>query len=232
MCGCPAFLFVGMRCHGGHTNHADGQNKQGVLLKKFMDETIIDKIQTLNKKIISKTPFGSVCVLWSAPKGHPRIAHIILSRPGFSAEDRAARLFPDSRISCCREIDKVAMSIQSYLEGEVINFSLNVVDLSKCTKFQQSVLRAQYAIPRGFVSTYGLIAAHVGAPGGARAVGNVMAGNPYPLIIPCHRTVLFNLRLGGFQSGTKMKKALLEREGIIFDKTGRVACRRLHYSLK
>ncbi len=187
-------------------------------------------VQQANKKIIKPTPFGSVCVVWSILKNSPRIVQILLSRPGLSAENHANRLFPDSRISCCREIDKVAMSIQSYLEGEVINFSLNVVDLSKCTKFQQSVLRAQYAIPRGFVSTYGLIAAHVGAPGGARAVGNVMAGNPFPIIIPCHRTVLSNFHLGGFQSGAKMKRALLEREGIVFDKTGRVICKVLHYA--
>jgi len=90
-------------------------------------------------------------------------------------------------------------------------------------------LLAQHAIPRGKVSTYGLIAVHVGAPGGARAVGNVMAINPYPLIIPCHRTVLSDCRLGGFQSGITMKKALLTQEGVMFDQNGRVVCRQLHY---
>jgi methylated-DNA-[protein]-cysteine S-methyltransferase len=70
----------------------------------------------------------------------------------------------------------------------------------------------------------------VGASGGARAVGNVMACNPFPLIIPCHRTILSNLHLGGFQSGADIKRALLEREGIIFDEQGKVICKRLHYA--
>jgi methylated-DNA-[protein]-cysteine S-methyltransferase len=72
----------------------------------------------------------------------------------------------------------------------------------------------------------------VGAPGGARAVGIVMAGNPFPLIVPCHRTVKSDLHIGGFQSGVEMKRLLLEREGIFFDKAGRVICKRFHYDKK
>lgn len=182
-----------------------------------------------NKKIIKHTPFGSVCIVWSISGKLPRIIQILLSMPGLSAENRAAKLFPSARISSCVEIDKTAFSIQAYLEGEDVKFSLNLVDLYQLSEFQQLVLRAQHAIPRGSVSTYGLIAAHVGAPGGARAVGNVMALNPFPIIVPCHRTVLSNLRLGGFQSGVQMKRALLEKEGIVFDEQGRVICCQLHY---
>jgi methylated-DNA-[protein]-cysteine S-methyltransferase len=187
-------------------------------------------VHLMNKKIIKPTPFGTVCVIWSESNKKPLVVSVLLSRPGLSAEDQANELFPDSRISSCAEIDKAAVSIKAYLEGENVKFSLKVVDLSLCTKFQRLVLRAQYAIPRGSVSTYGLIATHMGAPGGARAVGNVMATNPFPLIVPCHRTVLSNLHLGGFQSGTGMKRALLEKEGVIFDEAGRVVCKRLHYS--
>jgi len=184
----------------------------------------------MNKKIIKPTPFGSVCVVWHVSNNSPLIVHVVLSRPGLSAEDQASALFPDSRKFSCAEIDKTVTSIKAYLEGEDIKFSLNVVDLSQCSKFQQLVLRAQHAIPRGSVSTYGLIAAHVGAPGGARAVGNVMAANPFPLIVPCHRTILSNFRLGGFGSGSEMKRVLLTKEGIIFDEAGRVICPSFHYA--
>jgi methylated-DNA-[protein]-cysteine S-methyltransferase len=187
-------------------------------------------VRNMNKKIITKTPFGTVCVVWYVLNKIPRIAHILLSRPGLSAENQVVRLFPDSRKSSYAEIDKIAYSIKAYLEGEAVKFSLDVVDLFQYTKFQQSVLRAQHAIPRGSVSTYGLIAAHVGASGGARAVGNALAANPFPLIVPCHRTILSNLHLSGFQSGTEMKRALLEKEGIIFDDARRVICKRLHYA--
>ncbi|KQC07762.1 MAG: hypothetical protein APR62_06070 [Smithella sp. SDB] len=184
----------------------------------------------MNNKIIKSTPFGSVCIVWSGSKDQPLIVNILLSMPDFPAENRAVRLFPDSQKCSCKEIDKIASSISAYLEGENISFPFDIVDISRCSEFQRSVLRAQYAIPRGRVSTYGLIAAHVGLAGGARAVGNVMAANPFPLIIPCHRTILSGHQLGGFGGGIEMKQALLTNEGVIFDEKGRVICRRLHYA--
>ena len=186
-------------------------------------------VQRMNKKIIKPTPFGPICVIWSVLNKSPLIAHVLLSRPGLSAEDQASELYPDSKKSSCKEIDAIADSIKAYLEGEDVKFSLKFVDLSQCTKFQQSVLRAEHAIPRGSVSTYGLIAAHLGIRGGARAVGNALASNPFPLIVPCHRAIRSDLHIGGFQSGTEMKRALLEKEGVIFDEAEKVICKRLHY---
>jgi O-6-methylguanine DNA methyltransferase len=60
------------------------------------------------------------------------------------------------------------------------------------------------------------------APRAARAVGTALARNPFPLIIPCHRVVRSDGMLGGFGGGLKMKKALLEMEGVAFDRSGRV----------
>ena len=104
-----------------------------------------------------------------------------------------------------------------------ILFPLSVADLSSCSPFQRSVLRAEHRIPSGRFSTYKLIAAHLGRPGGARAVGNALAQNPFPLIVPCHRAIRSDLRPGGYQGGAHMKRALLEKEGITFDDAGRVA---------
>jgi methylated-DNA-[protein]-cysteine S-methyltransferase len=194
-----------------------------------MTKTIKSEIGQMNKKIIKPTPFGSVCVIWHISNNNPLIVSVLLSKPGLSAEERASAFFHDARNSSCAEIDKIATSIKAYLEGDNIKFSLNSVDLSECTKFQRLVLLAQHAIPRGIVSSYGLVASRAGAPGGARAVGNVMASNPFPLIIPCHRTILSNFHLGGFGSGSEMKRALLIKEGIIFDDAGKVICTQFHY---
>ena len=69
--------------------------------------------------------------------------------------------------------------------------------------FQESVLRAEATeIPRGRVSTYKLIAEHVGTHNGARAVGTALARNPFPLIVPCHRAIRSDRRLGGYQGGS------------------------------
>jgi len=57
---------------------------------------------------------------------------------------------------------------------------------------------------------------HIGTPNGARAVGNALANNPFPLVIPCHRVIKSDGGLGGFGGGLQMKKYLLENEGINF----------------
>ena len=185
--------------------------------------------QTNNRKIIKPTPFGTVCIIWSVSNKIPGIVRVLLSKPELSAECQASELYPDSRISSCAEIDAVAAAINAHLEGEDVLFNLDMVDFTLCSTFQQSVLRATYSIPRGSVSTYRLIAAHVGIPDGARAVGNVMACNPFPFIVPCHRVIRSDRHIGGYGGGIEMKQALLEREGVKFNRTGMVICKRLHY---
>jgi methylated-DNA-[protein]-cysteine S-methyltransferase len=185
--------------------------------------------QTNNRKIIKPTPFGTVCIIWSVSNKIPGIVRVLLSKPELSAECQVSELYPDSRISSCAEIDAVAAAINAHLEGEDVLFNLDMVDFTLCSTFQQSVLRATYSIPRGSVSTYRLIAAHVGIPDGARAVGNVMACNPFPFIVPCHRVIRSDRHIGGYGGGIEMKQALLEREGVKFNRTGMVICKRLHY---
>ena len=185
-------------------------------------------VRQMNKKIIKSTPFGTVCIIWSVSNKNPRIVRVLLSKPGLSAECQASELYPDFRISSCAEIDAVAAAIKAHLEGEDVVLTLDTLDFTFCSTFQQSVLRATYSIPRGSVSTYGLIATHVGIPDGARAVGNVMACNPFPLIVPCHRVIRSDKHIGGYGGGIEMKRALLEREGITFDHAGRKATDAIH----
>jgi methylated-DNA-[protein]-cysteine S-methyltransferase len=179
----------------------------------------------MNKKIIKSTPFGSVGIIWTGLNDNPKIVRVLLSKPGLPAEDQVSELYPNSQASSCAEIDDVATAIKGLLEGEDIKFSLDVADLSLCTEFQQLVLRAEHRIPRGSISTYQLIAEYLGKRNGARAVGNALAKNPFPLIVPCHRAIRSDRHLGGYQGGLEMKRALLEKEGIPFDDAGRVACK-------
>jgi len=184
----------------------------------------------LNSRTVGPTPFGPVVLLWSMIEGAPKVVRVLLTKPGSAAPAQAAVLFPDSKPRSCREIDALASSIRDFLMGKNVVFSLDLVVMGLRPAFQQAVLRAEHAIPRGSVSTYGFIAAHLGNPKGARAVGNALAKNPFPLIVPCHRAVRSDGALGGFQGGPAMKRALLEREAIVFDRAGRVAVSRFHYS--
>ncbi|MGQ9687557.1 MAG: methylated-DNA--[protein]-cysteine S-methyltransferase [Desulfobaccales bacterium] len=130
----------------------------------------------------------------------------------------------------CPEIEEIADQLEAFLNGADLTFSLDRVLLQLGSPFQQAVWRADHGIPRGQVSTYQLIAKAIGMPGGARAVGNALAANPFPIVVPCHRVIRADGTLGGFQGGHPLKRALLEAEGIFFDQRGRVQVESFYYS--
>lgn len=167
-------------------------------------------------------PFGSLAVVWSVQRARPRVLRIFLSKQGLTAEKRASVYYPDARPASCREVDGLVRRMLAFLEGKDIRFELDPVRMDLCSPFQQRVLRAEHAIPRGRVSTYGRLAMHLGIQKGARAVGNCLATNPFPIIVPCHRAIRSDRTLGGYQGGIDMKRRLLEMEGIHFDPSGRV----------
>ncbi|MDO4609638.1 methylated-DNA--[protein]-cysteine S-methyltransferase [Corynebacterium sp.] len=80
--------------------------------------------------------------------------------------------------------------------------------------FRLRALAALREVPWGVTVSYGELAALAGSPRAARAAGGVCAGNPVPLIIPCHRVLPASGALGAFGGGTDMKRALLAREGV------------------
>jgi methylated-DNA-[protein]-cysteine S-methyltransferase len=138
-------------------------------------------------------------------------------------------LFIGARPLLCPEIAALGERITRFLEGEAVAFPLDMLALETCHPFQRRVLAAEYQIPRGWVSTYGRIANSLRAPGAARAVGNALARNPFPIFIPCHRAIQSNGGLGGFQGGVRLKRALLELEGVEFSPTGQVTTDRIYY---
>lgn len=118
--------------------------------------------------------------------------------------DRCDSLFTD-----------LVLQIQDYFQGIRIDSWHCSVDIAGCTPFQRRVLEAVKAIPYGQVMTYKDVAIRAGSPMAARAVGQVMAHNRIPLIIPCHRVLASHGGLGGFSSphGPQQKKTLLMIEG-------------------
>jgi len=87
------------------------------------------------------------------------------------------------------------------------------VDLDGLTPFRRRVLSALRKVGRGKTISYGALAARVGSPGAARAVGSACANNPVPLWVPCHRVLAGGGKLGGFSGGLDVKRALLALEG-------------------
>lgn len=185
--------------------------------------------QHMKIRIIKATPFGPVALVWTMIGDRPTITRVLLSQPRISVENQLLKQYSNVSASSCAEIETMVTAIKAFLEGEDIHFTLDLVDLSLCSEFQQVVLRAEHKIPWGSVSTYQLIAAYLGKPHGARAVGKALANNPFPLIVPCHRAIRSDGYLGGYQGGLAMKRALLEKEGITVNNVGRLVCPGLHY---
>lgn len=91
------------------------------------------------------------------------------------------------------------------------------VDLSRLSAFGRAVLTVTAEIPFGQVRSYTWVAEQVGRPGAVRAVGSALARNPVPVVIPCHRVVRSDGRVGEYAFGAACKRALLEREGVELD---------------
>ncbi len=130
-----------------------------------------------------------------------------------SARELVRRRHPDAKPG--RNLASgLGRAVKAFFAGQPVAFDADL-DLSGFTPFQEAVLLAARRIPYGETATYGDLARAAGASKAARAVGSVMAGNPLPLIVPCHRVVRSDGTIGGFSApdGVSMKRRLLALEG-------------------
>jgi methylated-DNA-[protein]-cysteine S-methyltransferase len=109
--------------------------------------------------------------------------------------------------------------IVQFLDGTSDDFSDVPISLEHLSPFQRRVVVACRCIPCGSTQSYGQLAEAAGSPGAARAVGQVMATNRYPILVPCHRVVAAGGRLGGFSApqGVSLKRQLLAFEAGVAD---------------
>jgi methylated-DNA-[protein]-cysteine S-methyltransferase len=104
-----------------------------------------------------------------------------------------------------------AVELRSYFAGELTDFTV-ALSVRRGSDFERAVWREMSKIPYGEMRTYGEVAAAVGDPGAARAVGVACNRNPIPVIVPCHRIVGAGGKLVGFGGGLPRKRQLLELE--------------------
>jgi len=125
--------------------------------------------------------------------------------------DARARLEKNSEA-----VQAVLAQLRNYFAGKQFDFDL-AVDLSLLTPFQRSVLELARQIAPGEVWTYHRVAEELGRPHSSRPVGQALACNPVPIVIPCHRVIASNGGLHGYSggSGLKAKQWLLELEGAL-----------------
>ena len=105
--------------------------------------------------------------------------------------------------------------LSSYFDGGRTTFDLPLEP--RGSSFQREVWAALQTIPYGQTRSYGDIARQLGKPGSSRAVGAANGANPLPIVIPCHRVIDADGRLGGFSGGLSTKVKLLALEGVHFE---------------
>lgn len=160
-----------------------------------------------------ETDFGWVGIA-ASPVG---LLAVILPQPtGEAVLRRLSDRWPEARLITEGELAEVGDRLRRYFAGRGVSFDDLSLDMSRCTSFQRRVWEATRAIPRAQTRTYGEIARQAGSPGAARAVGQAMANNPWPVIVPCHRVLGSDGRLTGFGGGLGMKRRMLRMEGASF----------------
>ena len=172
---------------------------------------------------------GTFGLVWRDEEQGPKVYRVFLPNERARVGQLIGSTFTGARARSSPMVSELGARIQAFSAGDPVALGLDLLALEQCSDWQARVLRAEHCIPRGWVSTYGRIAAHLGQPRGARAVGSALARNPFPIIIPCHRAIRSDGRLGGFQGGSDMKRALLELEGVEVSGTGTVLAERFYY---
>jgi len=107
--------------------------------------------------------------------------------------------------------DDLIKRLRIYFGGGIVGFP-DKLDLEEASPFQRRVWAVTRLIPYGNTRSYKWVAEQIGKPGASRGAGQALSKNPLPIIIPCHRVVKADGRLGGFGGGLEMKRRLLNLE--------------------
>ncbi len=158
------------------------------------------------------TPIGSCGIAWN---DHGIVALQLPAHSARATRARVQRMVPGAVESPPPQpLRHTITSIRDLLSGRPADLSGAVLDMSAVAPFYRRVYEAARRIPPGDTMSYGAIATAIGAPGSARAVGQALGRNPFALIVPCHRVVAANGKLGGFSAtgGVTTKATLLHLE--------------------
>lgn len=157
------------------------------------------------------TPLGAMVAI-GGPAGLAALAYEDEGARGLLRQAEATLGSPTAELG---RLDGVRRELDEYFTGHRQTFSITL-DFSLISgHFTRRALAEVAAVPFGVVTSYGAVARAAGSPRAARAVGNAVAVNPLPIIVPCHR-VLAATGLGGYTGGLHRKRFLLDIEGIAY----------------
>ena len=177
-------------------------------------------MSTVHRYFVFETATGFCGIAWSAA-GITRFQ--LPAKSADAAERMMLRRAPGTRPGAPSPVVSEAVAaVKRYFEGEETDFLALQLDLDGQDDFFQRVYASARRLKWGETTTYGALARQLGGgPEAARDVGQAMARNPIPLIIPCHRVLAAGGKIGGFSApgGAASKKRMLELEGVRFETT-------------
>lgn len=165
---------------------------------------------------VFETPIGSGGISWN----EHGVAGVQMPEPDAARiRTRLQRRFPQVRESLPPpHIQQAIDEITALLRGNPTDLSFVHLDMDRVPEFERQVYRLARSIPPGQTLTYGQIAARLGDPLLARDVGQALARNPFPIVVPCHRVVAAGGKLGGFSArggvATKQRLLAIERANV------------------
>jgi methylated-DNA-[protein]-cysteine S-methyltransferase len=159
------------------------------------------------------TSIGWCSIAWG-PHGIARVR--LPEGDEAAARTRAARRHPEAVEALPPPgIDLAVRDMVRLLAGEPADLTRITLDMRDVPEFNRRVYAVARAIPPGETLTYGDVASRLGEPGAARAVGQALGENPFPIIVPCHRVLAAGGRTGGFSArggiDTKLRMLSIER---------------------
>jgi methylated-DNA-[protein]-cysteine S-methyltransferase len=164
--------------------------------------------------VLFDTAIGTCGLAWS----NAGVRRLQLPEPDRNATER--RLIAGTGATRPERVpEEIADAIgllQQYFEGNAADLGDVALDLDRTSPFHRRIYAATRTIGWGRTASYGDLARQVGSPGAARAVGQAMARNPVPIIVPCHRVLASGGKVGGFSAygGVVTKERLLALEGV------------------
>ena len=171
--------------------------------------------QAAHQYLIFETASGFCGIAWNEA-GITRFQ--LPARSAEATERNLLRRLPDAETGApTPDVLEAIAAVKRYFQGEEVDFSGIRLDLDDQDAFFRQIYAAARHVPWGSTTTYGTLAKELGAgPEAARDVGQAMAKNPVPLIIPCHRVLAAGGKVGGFSApgGSAAKIRMLELEGV------------------
>lgn len=169
--------------------------------------TVLAQVGLIDQYSSIQTPLGTGFVAWN----RQGISALMVLPDADAFEQYFNERFHRRLVASNEPDQRLLTRVQAVLSGEKIDLDF---DLRGLSDFEQAVLIKARQIPRGEIRPYSWIAREIENPKAVRAVGSALGHNPIPLLIPCHRVVRSDGKIGNYLFGSESKRAMLELEGV------------------